>query len=513
MKKIISILLLCAMLLPSIACSSDTDKKPVDTTVADTTAAKTDVITNAVEPIDEELEALDYGGEKIVILQRTPSQNSTTTGANYQFTDELFAEELTSDPINDAIYNRNLAVSDLLGVEFVQETAHGYTDLQQKVTVMVNAGDTTYDIVAGSAAWATPLILQGAAYNLYDNGIDTYLDTTKPWWPQYWIEEAEIDEKLYCLTGGPALSLSRLMVVWFYNKTMGEAHGIEDLYEVVNDGRWTIDYVSNLVSSIYRDLNGNDLRDPEDEYGISIDHYDNADIFWSGFDMKYITKDSDGIIEFNSSSKEKIITAFEKVYQLVFDNKGSLYYRTEEFDDGLSNYTRSAAMFTSGTTLLAPLHLQYVETADFRNMQDTYGILPTPKYDEAQKNYYSYVHDQYSIFMIPNTVRDPEMSGAVLEAMAYESYKSLIPAYFEVALKGRYANDPETRNMIDMVSNNVMMDTAIIYGGFFNYPCAEILRGNMEYGNTSCIADYEANARIIPKVIKAVRAELGSLDY
>ncbi len=512
MKKIISILLLCAMLLPSVACSSDTDKKkPADTTAAQTTASN--VITNDVEPIDEDLEALDYGDEKVVILQRECTNESAA--GNYQYTNELFAEELNSDPINDAIYNRNMAIEELLGIELIEESdRNGHTGIQQKMTIMVNAGDTTYDIVSGSAAWATPMILQGYAYNLNDNGIDTYLDTTKPWWPQYWIEEAEIDEKLYCITGGPALSLSRLMVVFFYNKTMGEAHGIENLYDVVNDGRWTIDYVANMVSSIYRDLNGNDLRDPEDEYGIAIDDYDNVDIFWSGFDMKYITKNSDGVIEFNPSSKEKIVNSFEKVYGLIFENTGSMFYRDPDFEDDYSSYyDRSANSFTSGSVLLAPLHLQYAETSAFRNMQDSYGILPTPKYDESQKNYYSYVHDQYSIFMVPTTVKDPEMSGAVLEAMAYESYKTLMPAYYEVTLKGRYANDPESRAMLDMISSNVMMDTAIIYGGFFNYPCAGILRGNMEYGNTSCVSEYESTARLIDKVIKAVRNELGKLDY
>jgi len=512
MKKIMSIILLCAMLLPSIACASDPDKKPSETTAAQTTGAQVNVITNEVEPMSEALKELDFGGEKVVILQRECTKDSA--GGNYQYTNELFAEDLNSDPINDAIYNRNAAIEELLGVELIEESdTNGHTGIQQKVTIMVNAGDTTYDIVSGSAAWATPLILQGSSYNLNDNGIDTYLDTSKPWWPQYWIEEAEIDDKLYCITGGPALSLSRLMVVFFYNKTMGEAHGIENLYEVVNDGRWTIDYVSNLVSSIYRDLNGNDMRDVEDEYGIAIDDYDNVDIFWSGFDMKYISKNSDGVIEFNPSSKEKIINAFEKIYNLIFDNSGSLFYRGIEFDDGLKNYDRSAKIFTSGSVLLAPMHLQYAETPEFRNMQDSYGILPTPKYDESQDTYYSYVHDQYSIFMIPTTVKNPEMSGAVLEAMAYESYRTLMPAYFEVTLKGRYANDPESREMLDMISNNVMMDTAIIYGGFFDYPCAGILRGNMSYGNTSCVSEYEARARLIDKVIKAVRGELEAIDY
>lgn len=494
------------MLVSFAACASDKDEKRASDTTAAQTTENQSVITNAVEPISEELEALDYGDETVVILQRP-------LGENYQKTNELFAEELNSDPINDAVYNRNAAVEELLGVKLTEVTAEGYTELQQKVTIMVSAGDTTYDIVAGGAAWSTPLILQGSVFNLYDNGIDNYLDTTKPWWPQYWIEEAEIDGRLYCLTGGPALSLARLMVVWFYNKTMGETHNIENLYDVVNEGRWTMDYVSELASSIYRDLNGNDKRDEEDEYGIAIDNYDNVDIFWSGFDMRYIKKNSDGIMELNVSDNEKIFNAYEKIYSLIYENPGSLYYRGSASSIELSGYELQSEMFANGTVLMTPLHLQYAEDPLFRNMHDEYGILPTPKYDEAQDGYYTYVHDQYTIFMVPITVKDAEMSGAVLEAMAYGSYRTLTPAYFETALKGRYANDVDTRQMIDMITNNVVVDSAIIYGGFIGYPAAHILRSNMGDMATSCVSTVEGYARRLPAAIKALRAELSALDY
>ena len=319
MKKIISIILLCAMLLPSIACASESDEKLSDTTAVQTTRTQSDVITNEVEPMNEELEALDYGGENFVILQR-PKES------NYQSTDELYAEELSNDPINDAIYNRNVAIEELLGVNLLMEYAAGYIELQQKVRVMTSAGDSTYDLVAGSAAWGTTLILEGNVYNLYDNGIDTYLDATKPWWPQNWIKEAEIADRLYCLAGGPGLSLYRLMVVGYYNKDMAEKHGIEeDIYDVVNDGRWTMDYMSTLVSGIYQDLNGNSMRDVEDQYGIAIDNYDNSDIFLSGFDLRFINKNNSGKLEFNINQKEKIVNAYEKIYALIYGTPAVLF--------------------------------------------------------------------------------------------------------------------------------------------------------------------------------------------
>ena len=92
MKKTISIILFCAMILPLVACSSDTSEKPVDTTAPSTEVVDTNVVTNYVEPMNEALKELDYDGEKISILQRTPPKSSDSTGDNYHYTNELFAE-------------------------------------------------------------------------------------------------------------------------------------------------------------------------------------------------------------------------------------------------------------------------------------------------------------------------------------------------------------------------------------------------------------------------------------
>lgn len=505
MKRIIALMLVVSMMLvPLVACSGNSGDKPKETTgVKDTTAETTanpNAITTYLEPMDEELAELDYGGETIHILSRSEKEFAG---------DELWVEELTNDPVNDAIYNRNLAVSELLGVEFTESREYGQTDLQQKVDIMVNSGDSTYDIVAASVAYGTPMINDGFMYNLYDNGIEAYLDATKPWWAQFWIDEAEMGDRLYCITGAPALSLTRLMFVIYYNKNLAEDHGIGDLYDVVNEGKWTIDYLSELSSGIYRDLNGNDLRDEEDEYGIGIDNYVNTDIFWSSFDMKFLQKDSDGWFELATNYKEKISIAFDKVWAIIYENTGSYWLggydkeREEDFDE----------LFSNGTILFAPLELMYAESEEFRNMQAEYGILPTPKFDEKQETHYTYPHDQYTVFMIPITVKDPVMSGAVLEAMAYESYKTLQPMYYDIVLKGRYANDPESRAMLDMITTNVTVDAAWIYGRQLGLPAADVFRTLMGSQSKSFAVEYSKHERTLGKVLKAMRKIIEDFDY
>jgi hypothetical protein len=90
-----------------------------------------------------------------------------------------------------------------------------------------------------------------------------------------------------------------------------------------------------------------------------------------------------------------------------------------------------------------------------------------PKYDENQEKYYTFLHDQFTSIGITSVLaKDTErvqMLGAVLEAMALESYKTVVPTYYEVALKGRYLEDSDSWRMLDMIYENVKVDAGVLY--------------------------------------------------
>ena len=58
----------------------------------------------------------------------------------------LTAEDITGEPINDAVYNRNVAVGDKLNVSF-SENIVGWNDIGPAITNMVMSDEYTYDIV------------------------------------------------------------------------------------------------------------------------------------------------------------------------------------------------------------------------------------------------------------------------------------------------------------------------------------------------------------------------------
>ena len=96
-------------------------------------------------------------------------------------------------------------------------------------------------------------------------------------------------------------------------------------------------------------------------------------------------------------------------------------------------------------------------------MESGYGVIPYPKYDETQKDYISLVHDTASLFFIPQTCSSVDESCAVLEAMCAETYRTVMPAYYEIALKRQYARDDISAGMIDLIHDTSMTDFGYVY--------------------------------------------------
>ena len=90
-------------------------------------------------------------------------------------------------------------------------------------------------------------------------------------------------------------------------------------------------------------------------------------------------------------------------------------------------------------------------TEKLRDMKEEYGILPMPKFDEKQDQYYSIANDNFSLIAVPTTVKNPALTGAFLELMGEYSYKIVTPKYYEVAMKGKYLRDDESCQMFDII--------------------------------------------------------------
>jgi len=485
MKKAFSILIILSLILSLFACSGGNDDSK-DTKPADTTSP---VVTDP--PIyyeeDELPSDLDFGGEKVFIL--------APEGETWE--KEISVEELTSDPVNDSIYNREKSVEDRLGVEIETEyvPADNYNN---KVTIQMSSVEDTYQIYAARTVYFAQNVFDNYLTDLYNV---EHIDLEKPWWSPHFTEAAEVKGSLYLATGSYALSVTRLLFAVYYNKTVAENYQetyseLGDLYTLVDSGKWTFDKLIELSSSIYKDVNGNSERDTEDTYGLLMNDGITVDPIWSSFDLNIFSRTSDGWFELDVNT-DKLYSAIEKMINLLHNTTGISVVKSA----GDTSLRTMSEYFASDSALFMVNRLLEAEHTVLRNMQSDYGILPFPKYDENQEEYYSFPHDQYLSFSIPITNQNPDIAGAVLEAMASYSYRDTVPTYLNQVLKGRYMSDAQSRNMIDLVVKGFKVDSSWIYAmtlGQFG----QNFRSDMTSGSTSYATTYAQTEKTIKIALK-----------
>ena len=245
------------------------------------------------------------------------------------------------------------------------------------------------------------------------------------------------------------------MYVTYVNSEIWEDnYSGQNVYDIVNEGAWTLDKITELSQNVYTDTNGNTKRDMNDIYGFAICYEDPVDGIVAGSDIHFSEKDEDGV-PFITLNNEHTYNFFDKLYKLVSENNGCFIATN---DDNKTLMT----MFSTGNVLFAVNKL-FQSAVFLRDMEQEFKIIPVPKYDENQEYYITRLHDSVTCFGIPINNLEYEVTGATLEALASESNKLVAPAYYETALKVKYTRDSESGMMIDLVREHATSDFASLY--------------------------------------------------
>lgn len=78
------------------------------------------------------------------------------------------------------------------------------------------------------------------------------------------------------------------------NTAIAEKNDFENIYDIVNSGRWTADKMYDMTKGVYVDLNGNTEADKEDIYGIELSNYNNSIPFMASCEANVFTKTDSG---------------------------------------------------------------------------------------------------------------------------------------------------------------------------------------------------------------------------
>ena len=494
-KKIMCSLLLLTMLLTQVACAKGESQEGTGATepiAATSTSAITEEVSAETTSgyLDQLPDTLDFKEDEVYILSRSKDWVA----------DEVSVKELTGDLINDAIYTRNLAVEERLNVKIVNVYAPDNEEniIADVIRMQVNSNSDDYDLFAGNTNGIARYVGEGLFQNLRDL---TYLDLSQPYWSQGYNEGAYVGDAQYFATGAICLSAYRFVFVTFFNKNLFDAYQLPYLYDTVNEGKWTLDKQYELSNIMYTDLNNDNVKNDKDQFGfITCGNMISVDPYWSSCNLKILSKDADNYYQFLPDIA-RISDAVDKINRLIWNNEGALSipHITNDVEQ-----EQIMQMFASDQAGMATLRLLAVENELFRNMTSLYGIVPMPKFDETQTGYYSAAHNQITVYGVPLTVtgEDLEMMGALMEALASESYKTVMPAYYEVALKTKYVSDDESAKMLDKVIDNLYLDAGFFYSD--NIPFYKQMRTWIGSNNNNVSSYIKSAQRILDKQVEAL---------
>ncbi|MCI8387554.1 MAG: hypothetical protein HFE63_03700 [Clostridiales bacterium] len=366
---------------------------------------------------------------------------ATYTNDNGKF---VYSEEANGEVVNDAVYNSTRLVTEKYNAD-IELMFYGADSGKAKdfIRRSVQAGDDEFDIVNGHDGNMFSLTLENAFVDIRSL---PYQDFSQPWWPKYSNDEYEINGKQYIFSSFlsyQSLAMSKVIVM---NKSIIEDLGLELPYDAVRDGKWTLDMMISMSKQGYRDLNGDNVQDENDQYGFL--GYQKLYGFQASFVNCY-TEDSNGVVSL-SYDREKMVDVVEKMNKLLNGGDGGYIVGTEP----------NREMFINGKGMFYYDEMNVLTTELMRSSDIDYGVLPLPKYDEDQENYITPAFDAQ--FGIPVTAMNTDKISFMIEALGSAGYNTVIDAYFETALSTKYSRDDDTIEMLHIIRDTLLVDLAYL---------------------------------------------------
>ncbi|NLB16160.1 MAG: hypothetical protein GX827_05045 [Clostridiales bacterium] len=462
--KTLSGALVIMLAASAFACASDRGDDGENTDTRDGSEGIEAEETTAAENALELPAELDYGGENIIIY-------------GYDlYPKEHLAEELNGELVNDAVFNRNKNVEELLNVNIsVVINPWDNDDCRKKIQSTSMAGDEDYTIYTGNTYNFTYLAAEGA---FLDIKYLPHIDVDKPWWNRSSYDELSVGDRHMILMSDMCMSTFGNVSGIFFNKGHIANYGFDDPYKLVDENKWTLDKLIADTSSFYVDLNGNGERD---EVGDIYGCYGRLQT-WYYMAYAYVRvteKNADNypVIVFDSPRTEEILN---KLRDWMVGSDGCWsdmgWTGVEEFGNGQNCVFLWRSL--SGA--------DYLRGADME-----YGIVPNPKYDEKDDWRTS---SGGLVVAFPVTAKNTERTSAAAEALAYYARELVTPAYVEQTIKVKGTRDEKAIEMVNIILDSIVYDFGVDYSGFSGWGYASLEYFKTTKGYCSFIEAYKSKA-------------------
>ena len=364
----------------------------------------------------------------------------------------MIATEETGDLVNDAVFQRNIAIEEAYNLRFnMFEAERGEQNNAQKIRTLIMSGDTTYHLFEALQHGGMPAMV------LNDFFIDwntlEHINLENPYWNSKGTKNIGFYGKLYTVGGDINLVTYNSTNCILFNKKLFDDLGIDYPYEDVYNKTWTADKMIEIIKQGYADLNGDsEWNTDTDRLGFSGWGWEMLYAAYMGLGGKTLVQGEDGAPEL-AMVNEHHVEIIDKLIEL-YDGVNTWV--------NMETYVDDKNMFTEGRLLMDDNFITGI--SQNRGSEFDIGVVPYPMYDEAQGEYFSRAANIAHLSYIPTTNAQLEETGIILEAMAIESYNKVRPTYYDITLDLKEAADEETRDMVDIILGS----STYLYEGFMN---------------------------------------------
>ncbi len=459
MKKII-VLLLCVLMVGScllVSCNND----PSNTS---------DSKDNSENSIGE---GMDENGQYVANLPAFSWDVNNATYATFDvavYSNEVqetyFSEDIgygkyatTDEVIDNAVMERNNKVEQMTGC--VVNPCYE-KDVVSAIRDDIATGAGRYDMAMPFLSGAVALAQEGQLNALTDENLAQYIDLSMPWWDKGATEAFSISNQVYFATGD--ITIMAKISTWAitFNKQMYDELFTDQksLYDLVEDGEWTFDKFVTFSKTATMQLVDDGIWDHNDRWGC-VSAFSDPYNYYSAAGESVAAKDADDL-PFITFDTDRSVTVAQTVLEEFSElNEWHIYSNTLNTPN---IWVTSLDIFGEGRALFRTSVFSAIKK--LRNYENgiEFGIIPLPKFDEKQENYYSPSGSGAYVAVIPISAPDPEFSAYMTQLIACEAKNYLTPAYYETTLKSRDARDDESERMLDdYIFANLKFDVGLIY--------------------------------------------------
>ncbi len=464
--------LLLLPLLASCGTTEETDEtKPLedapDTTPKEESAAETEPETT---PEPEYIFPQAYQGEEIRVLNIEDI---------FSMHGVIDTGETTGDTLNDKMYNAVRTLEEKTGIVWKEENIDLQNEFPKMLPQLITGGVDEYDIIYENMRDYYTFASQGYYYNLYDYD-EIHLDSD--WFISTYNNANQFRGKLYTALGYSNLTVIDAIGCLNFNQTMAENLGLEMPYDLVREGKWTLDELEVYLKAA-ANLNGDDSFKWTDSgkcvWGMVISQ--NAATWWPNRCGEMSVDNIDGELVLTAGT-ERFYNVCERLASLIGGSEGQVYIGHWNGDDLPGSYINC---FEVGRAMFGGSEV--AKANRMRDIDFDFGVLPYPKYDETQERYYSGVSYPASGVSIPVTCMTPERSAAIGDAINYIFYKDVWPTFREVTLEHKNMRNEDSIEMLGIVLNSiypVASDVFKVSSAYFNELCTKINTGNPSFAST-----------------------------